>query len=92
MDLCTRAVSTGKVLRYTDSKELGVKKRFPRKSTFETGNVLFEVFRTGDHCPASGWWVSEVDPDSPRFVAEGSVMPARHGLAVTWAPATVIRQ
>lgn len=40
--------------------------------------------RTGDHCPFSGWWASEVEPLAPRFISEGSIMPTHHGVVVVW--------
>lgn len=46
--------------------------------------------RTGDHCPVSGWWASEVEPQAPRFISEGSVMPTHHGVAVSWTRVPVV--
>lgn len=43
--------------------------------------------RTGDHCPNSGWWTPEGDPETTLFVSEGSLMPAHNGVAVSWTPA-----
>lgn len=46
---------------------------------------------TGEHCPMSGWW-HPVQPDKlgtpepPRFVGEGSVMPAIRGISTIWIP------
>lgn len=47
--------------------------------------------RTGEHCPETGWWhplSSEKagTPAPPRFVGEGSVMPAVGGTAIIWVP------
>lgn len=43
---------------------------------------------TGEHCPESGWWASEAEPQTARFISEGSVMPAHRGVAVSWKQAT----
>jgi hypothetical protein len=56
-----------------------------RSKRSETGS--FGILRTGDHCPVSGWWASEVEPEAPRFISEGSVMPTHHGLPVQWVQA-----
>lgn len=40
--------------------------------------------RTGEHCPANGWWAPLNRRSAARFLTEGSVMPADGGAAVVW--------
>jgi len=44
--------------------------------------------RTGEHCPESGWWypseIEEAKAAVPRFIGEGSVMPAAGGTPSLW--------
>lgn len=53
--------------------------------------------RTGEHCPVTGWWVRNSGPAEPRFLIEGSLMPAADGEAASWlltnavAPGQVLR-
>ena len=47
--------------------------------------------RTGEHCPRTGWWYPlQVEPatltQTPRFVGQGSVMPAVGGSPSLWLP------
>ncbi|MDQ0618330.1 hypothetical protein QFZ33_002354 [Arthrobacter globiformis] len=50
---------------------------------------------TGEHCPETGWW-HPVQPEKPgtpappRFVGEGSVMPAVGGTSTIWVPAGTV--
>jgi len=41
------------------------------------------TLKTGEHCQQSGWWASDGDT-SPRFISEGSVMPAVAGQPARW--------
>ena len=45
------------------------------------------IARTGEHCPASGWWSPSGWPSSARFIAEGSTMPTYDLRPVLWVPA-----
>lgn len=42
------------------------------------------AYRTGEHCPASGWWVPSDREAAAQFVSEGSIMPGESGMAVVW--------
>ncbi|QNE13776.1 hypothetical protein [Pseudarthrobacter sp. NBSH8] len=42
--------------------------------------------RTGEHCPANGWWTPLDADDGACFITEGSIMPAVHGAPVLWSP------
>jgi hypothetical protein len=46
---------------------------------------------TGEHCHQSGWWAYD-DDATPRFIAEGSVMPAIGGRPTRWWFVLVGRQ
>jgi len=40
---------------------------------------------TGVHCPHAGWWIPESQPGpSPRYIWQGSIMPAVNGRNVQW--------
>ncbi|RNL57248.1 hypothetical protein D7003_07450 [Arthrobacter oryzae] len=41
-------------------------------------------YRTGEHCPVSGWWAPSNRKAAVQFVAEGSIMPVGSGMAVVW--------
>jgi hypothetical protein len=38
---------------------------------------------TGHHCPQTGWWLADGDPDT-RFISKGDVMPAINGRPTHW--------
>ena len=38
---------------------------------------------TGEHCTATGWW-APLNLGGPRFITEGSLMPAIDGQRVLW--------
>lgn len=40
--------------------------------------------RTGEHCPATGWWIPQGSTESWRYLSEGSVMPALKGEPAAW--------
>lgn len=40
--------------------------------------------RTGDHCPASGWWAPLDDEADAQFITEGSIMPSNNGFPGSW--------
>lgn len=51
--------------------------------------------RTGEHCPATGWWYpasggldasAGTAAAAPHFIGEGSLMPAINGIQETWLP------
>jgi hypothetical protein len=66
------------------NESLVVKKRSLIRSKQGTEFGARVSILTGEHCPVSGLWASEEDPESARFISEGSVMPAHHGLAALW--------
>ncbi|MFJ3957480.1 hypothetical protein [Arthrobacter sp. NPDC090010] len=39
---------------------------------------------TGTHCPVSGIWVPEEDPQNEQFIPEGSILPSVNGQATVW--------
>lgn len=45
--------------------------------------------RTGEHCPASGWWTPSGIAPAARFILEGSTMPTFDLEPVLWVPAAV---
>lgn len=52
------------------------------------GKFLPELLlRTGDHCPATGWWTT-VERDASRFLTEGSLLPSVQGQAAVWERST----
>jgi len=42
------------------------------------------VMPTGPHCPASGLWSPDCEPDAVQVFAEGHVLPAHNGVATVW--------
>lgn len=40
--------------------------------------------RTGEHCPATGWWTPQGSTQPGRYLSEGSVMPALNGEPTAW--------
>lgn len=42
------------------------------------------VMPTGSHCPASGLWSPDSEPDAVQVFAEGHVLPAHNGAATVW--------
>lgn len=66
-----------------------------RRANIAPSPLEFTAVRTGEHCPASGWWyptqrqVAEaisVVTSPARFISEGTVMPAPGGRATLWLP------
>ena len=39
---------------------------------------------TGEHCPATGWWIPRGSTEPGRYLSEGSVMPALNGEPTVW--------
>ncbi|MBT2523571.1 hypothetical protein [Arthrobacter sp. ISL-28] len=39
---------------------------------------------TGEHCPATGWWIPQGSPEPWRYLSEGSLMPALNGQPTVW--------
>ncbi|NQD90959.1 hypothetical protein HP499_24555 [Paenarthrobacter sp. CM16] len=39
---------------------------------------------TGSHCPASGLWSPDSEPDAVQAFPEGHVLPAHNGVATLW--------
>ncbi|WP_168404547.1 hypothetical protein [Arthrobacter silvisoli] len=37
-------------------------------------NGMFQGPRTGDHCPANGWWAPVDNKEILHFITEGSIM------------------
>lgn len=44
--------------------------------------------RTGEHCPANGWWVPANNDGDVYFITQGSIMPASGGAPIWWKPFT----
>ncbi|MCF3139902.1 MULTISPECIES: hypothetical protein [Micrococcaceae] len=42
------------------------------------------VMPTGSHCPASGLWSPDSDPEAVQVFAEGSVLPSYQGTPTVW--------
>ncbi|RAM38400.1 hypothetical protein [Arthrobacter globiformis] len=40
--------------------------------------------RTGDHCPANGWWAPLTDGAAVHYITEGSIMPTVGGNPSRW--------
>lgn len=40
---------------------------------------------TGAHCPMTGWWMPAGQDQDLVLIAEGNVMPAKHGKPVLWS-------
>lgn len=65
-----------------------MKKRIPRPHLrLKNSEKTFEA-KTGEHCPANGWWVPVNREGEGHFIAEGSIMPADNGQSITWALVT----
>lgn len=60
-----------------------MKKRIQRKSAV-AGDRSAHSTRTGDHCPANGWWAPLNDDRNGHFITEGSIMPSVNGLPSSW--------
>jgi hypothetical protein len=61
-----------------------MKKRIQLKSPVERNVRMSRSARTGDHCPADGWWAPLGDTGNHRFIAEGSIMPSAKGEPSNW--------
>jgi hypothetical protein len=61
-----------------------MKKRILLQHTLLSGSGRAQTPRTGDHCPASGWWAPLNDEENPHFITEGSIMPSVNGTAMNW--------
>lgn len=42
------------------------------------------VMPTGSHCPASGLWSPDSDPDAVQVFAEGHILPTHQGVPTVW--------
>lgn len=42
------------------------------------------VMPTGSHCPASGLWSPDSEPDAVQIFAEGHLLPAHNGVPTVW--------
>lgn len=40
--------------------------------------------RTGEHCPANGWWAPVDGEGDACFITEGSIMPSVNGAPGLW--------
>lgn len=47
-------------------------------------NGQAESPRTGEHCPASGWWSPTEKAADAEFISEGSIMPSSQAIAAIW--------
>jgi hypothetical protein len=62
-----------------------------RPAVLDPAQASSLAVRTGEHCPETGWW-DPVQPEKagtalpPRFVGQGSVMPAVAGAPAFWVP------
>jgi hypothetical protein len=61
-----------------------MKKRIQSQNTAGIGGVGLRGSRTGEHCPANGWWAPLNDETDAHFITEGSVMPSVNGNPATW--------
>lgn len=63
-----------------------MKKRIqlPHPVASGTGAGSFPGTRTGDHCPANGWWAPLGNESGAQFITEGSIMPAVSGRPISW--------
>lgn len=61
-----------------------MKKRNQVKAPPARGFQMAHSARTGDHCPANGWWVPLDDEGNGRFLTEGSIMPSVNGATSSW--------
>lgn len=61
-----------------------MKKRIQLQQTPAVDNGRWSSPRTGDHCPANGWWAPLNDAANAHFVAEGSIMPSVDGQPTIW--------
>ncbi|MGO4188495.1 hypothetical protein [Pseudarthrobacter sp. TAF60_1] len=61
-----------------------MKKRIQLKSPAERNLSASYSVRTGDHCPATGWWARLGDGGTRRFITEGSIMPSANGEPSNW--------
>lgn len=44
---------------------------------------------TGEHCPATGWWIPQGSTGSWQYLSEGNLMPAFNGESKAWILAPV---
>lgn len=61
-----------------------MKKRIQLHNTGLIQGDRFLSSRTGEHCPATGWWTPLNDETNAHFLSEGSVMPSAAGTPATW--------
>jgi hypothetical protein len=39
---------------------------------------------TGEHCPATGWWIPEGTTEPWQYLSEGNLVPPLNGAATSW--------
>ncbi|MDQ0617259.1 hypothetical protein [Arthrobacter globiformis] len=61
-----------------------MKKRIQLQHTGSSSNGRTPRPRTGDHCPANGWWAPLNDEATQHFITEGSIMPPANGTPMSW--------
>lgn len=61
-----------------------MKKRIQLQHTAGAEGGRSASSRTGDHCPANGWWAPVNDETEAHFITEGSVMPSVGGNPTRW--------
>jgi hypothetical protein len=61
-----------------------MKKRIQLQHTTGAEGGRSASSRTGDHCPANGWWAPLNDETDAHFITEGSVMPSVGGNPAIW--------
>lgn len=55
-----------------------------RRSPLPIHQAAAASISTGEHCPATGWWIPEGTTEPWRHLSEGSVMPALNGQPTAW--------
>ncbi|MEN8585177.1 hypothetical protein ABFP37_21020 [Burkholderia sp. RS01] len=61
-----------------------MKRRIQLKQTAGVEGGSSAKSRTGEHCPATGWWAQLNDETDAHFIMEGSIMPSAGGNPATW--------
>ncbi|MET3923712.1 hypothetical protein ABIB26_004679 [Arthrobacter sp. UYEF20] len=62
-----------------------MKKRSPHRSAHGRKDAGASGPKTGEHCPATGWWAPAGNDAGAQFLSEGSLMPPDNGEIAFWA-------
>ena len=54
-----------------------------------TGAKITTATATGEHCPATGWWIPQGTTESWQYLSEGNLMPAINGQPTMWVAAII---